>query len=226
MMQTKDFKFTMVEQVSDEGKFTGYASVFGGVDSYGDTVEKGAFKKTLKENESFPMLWSHNTDEPIGIIRGKEDSKGLFIHGELNLDVASAREKRSLMKQGAITGTSIGYEAAKWEFDTVEKVRHLKEIKLWEVSPVVFPADSNARIAQIKGIPYTDSLGLMEFINSFDIKELEPRFHEVAKKAADRIYALLSNQPKGEQEPQLVDKPDMSHLFAALENFKNLTGGK
>ena len=34
----------------ESGKFSGYASVFGGVDSYGDTILRGAFESTLRNN--------------------------------------------------------------------------------------------------------------------------------------------------------------------------------
>jgi uncharacterized protein len=229
--EVKDFKFTLTGEVTDAGKFNGYASVWGGIDSYNDTVERGAFAKTLKEHDCFPMLWSHQTLEPIGIIHGEEDKKGLLVEGDLNMDVAAAREKRALMKQGAIRGLSIGYFAIQKEFDS-GGVRHLKEIALEEISPCVFPADRAARIAQIKGVPYTDFGGLLDLLNELDVKELDPRFQEAAKRAADRIYALLGKQepPQGtpaESQPQDGKQPDYAPLFAALEKLNHtLTGGK
>lgn len=232
MREYKDFKFSVIGETTDEGMFTGHASVFGGVDSYNDTVESGAFKKTLKENKSFPLLWSHNTSEPLGVIRGEEDKRGLATIGELNMDVASAREKRSLVKQGCIKGMSIGYEAVKWTFDAVEKVRHLAEIKLWEISLVVFPADRAARVATIKGVPYTDFGALMDLLNELDMNDIDPRFQDAAKRAADRIYALLKAQEPSLDtpavvQPHIVNEPSMDSLFASLEKLnKTLTGGK
>ena len=149
------------------------------------------------------------------------------------MDVASAREKRSLVKQGAIRGMSIGYEAIKWTFDAVEKVRHLKEIKLWEISLVVFPADSAAQVARIKGVPYTDFGGLLDMLNELDIKEIDGRFQEAAKRAADRIYALLksrdaSQEPPGQVDSQPANEPDYGSLFASLEKLNQTLskGGK
>lgn len=152
--ETKDFqfKFTLNDEDGNKGLFTGYASVFGAIDSYGDVVEKGAFKKSIKERNPLPMLWSHSVDEPIGIINVKEDPTGLKAEGHLNLDVPRAVWVRSLMKQGAVTGLSIGYETLKSEPGTVGKtnVRRLQELRLWEVSPVVFPACREAQIADVK----------------------------------------------------------------------------
>jgi hypothetical protein len=110
-------------------------------------------------------------------------------------------------------------------YDQIENVRHLREIKLWEISLVVFPADKNARIAQIKGIPYTDFPALMDFINELDIKEIDERFQEAAKRAADRIYALL--KVNDNEQPLPAKQTDYKPLQAALESLnRNLTGGK
>ena len=49
------------------GVFSGYASVFGGVDSYGDTIEKGAFAETLSDHGLPKMFFNHDGfDLPIG----------------------------------------------------------------------------------------------------------------------------------------------------------------
>lgn len=151
--ETKDFefKFSMSDTEAEAGTFTGYASIFGIVDSYGDAVQKGAFKKTLHEKRAFPLLWSHDVREPIGVIAGAEDDKGLSITGKLNLDVQRAREIRSLMAQGAVKGLSIGYNVIKELKDPETGIRQLKEIQLWEISPCVFQACPEAEVSDVKG---------------------------------------------------------------------------
>lgn len=149
--ETKEFKFTLTEVDEALGTFKGYASIWDAVDSYGDQVVKGAFKKTLKDRKKFPMLWSHKVDEPIGVIAGVEDDKGLAVEGQLNLDVPRATWTRSLMKQGAIEGLSIGYQTVVEELDKATGTRKLKEIKLWEISPVVFQACPGATVDAVKG---------------------------------------------------------------------------
>ena len=151
--ETKELSFKLTE-VTDAGQFSGYGSTWEGPpDGYNDVVQRGAFKKSLSEHRSFPLLWSHQPTEPLGVIGAREDEKGLFVDGSLNLDVARAREIRSLMAQmkaaGIPMGLSIGYEAIQAERDR-EGVRRLKEIKLYEISPVIFPACDTARIADVK----------------------------------------------------------------------------
>lgn len=150
-METKDFKFRIDDMDDEEGTFTGFASVFGEVDSYNEVVDKGAFRKTLKENDGkFSLCWFHKVTEPLGMVYAKEKNQGLEVKGELNLDVQSAREKRSLMKQGAIKGLSIGFQTIKDIWDN--EVRHLKEVKLFEISPITlhFQACPGADIGDVK----------------------------------------------------------------------------
>jgi len=157
---TIDFKFTLEEMADDVGTFTGYASVWGIVDSYGDVVQPGAFKRTIKnrKGKGFPMLWSHKVDEPIGMIFPEEDDKGLKVKGVYNMDDPLAVRIRSHMKQGSVTGLSIGYQTVVEELDKESGTRKLKEIKLWEISPVVFPAcePAQADSGSVKSADETD----------------------------------------------------------------------
>jgi hypothetical protein len=212
MRETKDFKFSLSKVDDEAGTFDGYASVFGVTDSYNDVVEAGAFKKTLKENDVFPLLWSHDVTQPIGKVTGHEDNKGLKVHGDLNLDVPSAREKHSLMKQGVIKAMSIGYEAVKAPYDDRDKVRRLQEIKLWEVSLVVFPANRKATIGNIKSV--ADLSAMLESILTMDIKTIDKDKRELAVKAIDRIKALLDDEPPVGTQP--ITEPSLEPLFAAV----------
>jgi hypothetical protein len=145
------FKFALGDEGDEKGTFTGHASIFDVVDSYGDVVAPGAFKRTLKHKKGeFPLLWSHDNSKPIGVISAEEDTKGLKVRGTLNLDVQLAREIRSLMKQGAVTGLSIGYQTVKEDVDKERNARVLKEINLWEISTVVFPACAPAQVEGVK----------------------------------------------------------------------------
>lgn len=147
-IERKYFRF-QVRSVSEAGKFTGYASVFGIRDSYGDVIARGAFSKTLQEQKTFPMLWSHDVMNPIGIVTAREDNRGLVVDGELNLEVQRGREVYALMRQGAVRGLSIGFTTMKDSKDD-DRNRVLQEIKLWEVSLVVFPANQAALVTDVR----------------------------------------------------------------------------
>src|SRR5690606_7913357 len=146
-----------VKEVGKDGKFAGYGSVFGELDSYRDIVMPGAFAKSLAEDfdakdRLVPMLWQHDYFNPIGVYDViREDSKGLYVEGACNMEVQQGRECHALMKQGALTGLSIGYTTVVSEWDEKALTRKLIEVNLWEVSPVTFPAGDSAR-AQVKSL--------------------------------------------------------------------------
>ncbi len=139
-----------------EGSFEGYGSIFGNTDAYKDIVAPGAFKKSLK-NRMPALLWQHRSDMPIGIYPTmKEDDIGLFVQGELNTDVQQGKEAYSLLKQGALNGLSIGYQALNWDYDEKTGIRTLNQIDLWEVSLVTFPANAEALVQTVKSLPQTE----------------------------------------------------------------------
>lgn len=136
------------------GTFEGYGSVYGVIDAYGDIVERGAFAESLrKANDSgvMPaMLWQHNPSQPIGVwTLMAEDDYGLRVVGQL-ADTTLGHEAYTLMKMGALSGLSIGYSVVREEYDRKRDARLLKQINLWEVSPVTFPANGDARVESVK----------------------------------------------------------------------------
>lgn len=136
---TLEHKFAALDaEIDDAGAVEGYASKFGIEDKGGDIVVKSAFSKSLAGRMP-KMLWQHDPSQPIGIwTEAKEDDTGLFVKGQINMDVQRGRETHSLIKSGAIDGMSIGYRTRK-AVRTASGARELRELDLWEVSMVTFP---------------------------------------------------------------------------------------
>lgn len=156
-----------IKSIKDNGQFTGVASPFGELDSYRDIVVKGAFTNTLRDfeqkNRKVPMLWQHSSREPIGVYTDlKETDTELVVTGECNMDVQKGRECFALMKQGALTGLSIGYNTVREEWDAKGEVRKLLEVDLWEISPVTFPSADSARVLDVKAISELETLADLE----------------------------------------------------------------
>ena len=154
-MNKKDLSFE-IKAVSDDGLFSGYASVFDNVDSYGDIVRKGAFVESISEWEAKgkmpPILWNHDPSDPIGIYtKMQEDGKGLYVEGKLLIDdVPRAKQTHALMKAGVIDGLSIGYRVKEYLYNVDEEVTDLIKLSLREVSIVTFPANPETRIEAVK----------------------------------------------------------------------------
>jgi HK97 family phage prohead protease len=161
-----------------EMTFSGYGAVFGNVDSYGDVIQKGAFRETLREakkSKQFPAMllqhggWGVTSEDftPIGIWTDmEEDDVGLRVEGKL-ADTARGREAYTLLKmtpRPAINGLSIGYRAKEYSLGTKpeEPRRTLKKVDLLEVSLVTFPANPKARVSAVKSIEQLSTLAEAE----------------------------------------------------------------
>ena len=143
-------------QLNPTGSFEGYASLFGLEDLAGDIVVRGAFRDTLMQRgpRGIKLLWQHDHGQPIGHWAGMaEDARGLHVKGQLNLDVARAREVHSLMRRGSVDGLSIGYRAERSFKDKASGRRNLLKIDLREISVVTFPMLPQARVSAVKQGP-------------------------------------------------------------------------
>ena len=151
-MEVKQLNLSQTEiKMGAEGAliFSGYASVFGGLDSYGDTIIKGAYLDTITDRERPVQLrWNH-----YGPVIGKlteiyEDEKGLYVVGELTKGHSVAEDTAALLRHQAVSGLSIGYVVKDFAQNGV--IRELKEIELHEISIVETPADAAAQISSVK----------------------------------------------------------------------------
>ena len=108
----------VIKSHQPDGFFCGYASVFQLKDFHGEIISPNAFKKSLAQWKSAgampKFLWQHDQTRPIGIWHDiYEDDYGLFVKGQLLLDLQQAKEAYALLKAGVIDGLSIGFRPVK-----------------------------------------------------------------------------------------------------------------
>ena len=142
--RSSEVKFCALDlkQVTLDGEFEGYASLFHREDLGRDIVMPGAFRETLRKRGigGVKMLFQHDPNQPIGIWqRIYEDARGLFAKGRIMTELAKGREVLSMMRAGAINGLSIGFRTVHGHRDKRSGVRRLKTVDLWEISIVTFP---------------------------------------------------------------------------------------
>lgn len=208
-MERKQIGLDLIEVKFDDaqpGTFEGYASVFGGVDSYGDTILPGAYKKTLKKRERpIRMRWNH-----WGPVIGKwleiaEDERGLRVKGELTPGHSVAQDVYASLKHGAIDGMSIGYRPVQIR-DLGDGRRELKEIDLVEISVVEEPADLAARVGGVKNwLDECESL-----------KEIEARLRDAAGLSRADACALVSRiktLARGERDAETATVEQLRQAF-------------
>lgn len=215
-VETKSFELE-IKDADSNGMIRGYASTFGNVDQGLDVVDKGAFKKSIKELKGmFPILADHDPTKQIGWnLRAEEDEKGLYVEGKLDLNVQAAREKYSLakgaMEAGVKMGLSIGYMTIKAEPDREKPmVRRLKELKLFEYSIVTFPMNTSAMITAMKSNWEKES-------NIDSVKKLITQLKQNGISHSDLLLALHEDGAANETDPGLTQS--LSELLAKMKSF-------
>jgi len=154
-------------KASDDGArtITGLAAAWT-QDSYDDVIEPGAFARTLgrwraaQKSRPIPLIDQHDYSTSRAVIGkmtdAEETAEGLLATFEFIADDPDADAVYRRVKGGFITGLSIGYRAIRWEYeqkpggDEWERIRHIKEVQLLEVSVVTYPANDDARIEAVK----------------------------------------------------------------------------
>lgn len=200
-IEALDLKF-----VGEDMTFSGYASIFGGVDAYGDTIDPKAYDQTLMERQRpVRMRWNH-----FGPVIGKwnsmyVDGKGLYVSGHLTPGHSTAIDVYASLKHGAIDGMSIGYVPRLVE-DMSEGRRLLKQIELIEISVVEEPADLGAKVESVK----------YQLDGCYSLKEMETFLREVGKFSKADSIALIGRIKRlalGEQDAELKAKQEIATLM-------------
>lgn len=173
------------------GEFSGYAAGIHNIDSVGDMILPGAFEKDIPRFlAEGAVCWNHDWMTPIGKpTSAKEDQYGLFVKAQISNTTAGS-DIMTLIRDGVIKKMSIGYTVRDYEwvdrmglstylaenvdpqkgasilqqYDEAElsQLFLLKQIKLYEFSPVTFPANNNANITGAKNLSSLDGLTFAE----------------------------------------------------------------
>jgi uncharacterized protein len=181
--------------------FSGYASMFGGVDAYGDTIQRGAYEKTLQDRDRpIRMRWNHYGDVIGKWKRIEEDEKGLWVEGELTEGHSKASDVYASLRHGAIDGLSIGYRVKGFE-EKPNGIRLLKEIELVEISVVEEPADLYATVNEVKSaLAKAESLKEIESL----LRDVGRFSHADAKLLVSRVKALNHRDDEEEKTKQEI----------------------
>ena len=141
--------FTNLEarQEGDGNKLIGYASVFDSPSEpmpFTEYVRRGAFAKTLNDGADVRLLIDHE-GVPLartrsGTLMLEEDDRGLRVEATLDPANPDAARVISAMKRGDISQMSFAFRTIKDSWNSDRSVRELKEVQLYDVSVVTFPA--------------------------------------------------------------------------------------
>jgi len=228
-------KFDGDDDEADAMTFSGYGAVFGNVDSYGDVIAPGAFKRTLKEARrkggQWPAMLSQHggymgggDNMPVGVwTELSEDETGLYVEGKL-APTPRGKEAYELLRikpRPALTGLSIGFRTKSAVMGTKpdEPDRTLTDLELMEISLVTFPANGQARVAAVKSLAD---------LAPEDLRDLEAGLRDAGFSRTEAVKAVSCFKAWAPRDaaPSPADRPG-DQDFAALadvirRNIENL----
>lgn len=137
---------------SGQSIIEGHAAIFDSLSQdigfmfpFKERINKGAFKQSL-EKDDIRALWNHDANYVLGRNRAgtlelTETKKGLRVRIHPP-DTQWARDLTESIRRGDVTQMSFGFivEKETWSVEGKEDVRTLEQVKLFDVSPVTFPA--------------------------------------------------------------------------------------
>ena len=206
-----------IKGVDETGYIEGLAAGYGNVDFGGDKILPGAFSKSIQGRNGVPMLLFHDMNRPVG--RWKEfaeTEEGLVAKGKITTKTKDGGEAYELVKDGALAGLSIGYDAIKKRM--VGKVRELSELFLHEVSLVSIGMNPKALVSGFKELE--DSRNRLAAGDRLSEREWEGLLKDafgLSNAEAERVVRVHDLRI-GQGEPDTPDGADHeAALWAAMQ---------
>lgn len=215
------------DEAGDGFTLEGYAAVFDTptrIDSwegnFDEQLSRGAFSKTISERK--PVLqFDHGRDVatgsvPIGAIEElREDERGLFVRARLH-DNDRVEPIRQAIASQAIDGMSFRFRVLREDWDEESRdvpMRTIREVELYELGPVVFPAYE------------ATTVGVRSLLAGLEADERADLVARLAAEVAPHVADDAGQQATSSQPPDAGHKAtsgirtkSQRKAFAALHN--------
>jgi HK97 family phage prohead protease len=156
----------------------GYASVTGSpyqvrdwLGDYAETIERGAFAKTLRERDDVRLLLNHDglplARTSSGTMTLEEDGQGLHVLAGLDRRSSLTNDVAVAMERGDLTEMSFAFSVTRQEWNDDYSERFIRELKLFDVSVVTYPANP-ATTVKLRGAE-------LEQLDDDELRELVAR---------------------------------------------------
>jgi len=187
---------------SKRATISGYAAVFDQdtalFDGFYERVAKGAFSNTIA-NDDVRALWNHNDDFVLGRLKNgtlklAEDDHGLRYE-ILPPDTEWAKGLVAQIKRGDVDQASFGFNIEEQikRNEGTNVYRTLKRVRLFDISPVTFPAypttSADVHVRMIR----SDSGRYCLFEDDDEVIELPDPEAEIKLPSAEDIFKRIDN---------------------------------
>lgn len=254
-----EYKSIPMEVKTIEGRIvTGVFAVHGNVDDYGDISHPGSFTKTIAERGAkVKYMWNHDLwggpptakvqslreitrDElPPSVLQAAPDATGGVEVVREYLSTANADAVFEAVKAGAVDELSYGYDALKYDYMDINgrQVRNLREVKLWEVSDVIFGANPATAASKLLGLsPYDILLKQIEAHiaavkagarhSSADVKAINAIHRAVVDLGATECAGVKDLEAAADDEASKEEADDAAKSRAATQQALTLLKSK
>ena len=216
-------------------RFSGHAAVFNSPTDLGpfrEQVAPGAFKATIKPDRSdVRFLFNHEPDSVMarttnGTLELREDNVGLLAEADLDPSDIDVQRLIPKLRSGNVSQMSFGFRVIKdeWEEDGDDgrELRTLKEVQLFDVSAVTFPAydDTDAALASMArgAVAVAESRGLdadvADVADAIRDSMTSPHEEGFEDSPAEQREETNEDDPHPDETP--VPSPSRSHREARL----------
>ena len=210
--ETRNFDADFELRAEGDGMtFVGYAAKFNSpsedLGGFTETIESGAFRKSLRSRNDVKLLVNHDTGRVLassraGTMKLYEDEVGLRVEASLP-NTSDGRDMAELLKRGDLNKMSFGFSVQKDSWNNEMTERTLKSVRLFEVSIVAFPAYAA-----------TEAM-----VRSLD--KAATRANVDADELADAVLKLEEGADLSEQEAELITK--VVHSLAPAKQVEEET---
>lgn len=140
-----------------QGIVVGYFAAFNSIDSDGDYIVPGAFRKTIAEwgpggIGRIAHLIDHNMTRRIGkLLKLEEDSYGLRFESQLSKNTYG-RDALIEYEEGILREHSFGFDVIAERPDEGRRANALTELRMYEGSGVTWGANMHTPVVDVKGM--------------------------------------------------------------------------
>lgn len=211
--------------IGEGAVLTGHAAVFdqetviaGWYADYRELVAPGAFRKSIQEAD-VRALFNHDPSWVLGrtrsgTLRLREDEYGLWYEVDLP-DTQQARDVWTLINRGDVTQSSFAFDIVKDEWNRSDKenpLRTIREVKLYDVSPVTYPAYEGTDVDVERGLR---SLSAAASLPLEEVRRLVDEGHlsrlwtpEPATNDAVRSATTQEPEPEPQEHSETTQEPE------------------
>ena len=227
----KSFDLQVKDVDSKSGIVTGYFSAFGMVDSDGDIIMPGAFKRSIQDwgpegKGRIKHLLNHNPSQPLGKpLVVKEDAYGLYYESKIGSHQLG-KDFIKMVESGLISEHSIGFKTLREQKGS--DANEIYDVMLFEGSSLTaWGANENTPLIGMKGMKNIEKIqdqikSFEKFIRDSDVTDETIDLCLIkVKQLAQTIEQMQTSSTLAAEEAPLQQKDDSKEFEQSLISIIN-----